>query len=105
MWQRLVAKTYLDKIKINDSQINSELNKILKNEKKDSINLEYNLSEIEVAFEDNEEKKLEARIIEEIKKNGFEKTAIKYSISSTSLTGGQLGWINSIKFQTIYILK
>ncbi len=105
LWQRLVAKTYLDKIKINDGQINSELNKILKNEKKETISLEYNLSEIEVTFENsNEEKQLEAEIIEEIKKNGFEKTAIKYSTSSTSLTGGQLGWINSNQISNdIYI--
>ena len=41
------SKNLLDKIKINDDQINSELNKILKNEKKNTISLEYNLSEIE----------------------------------------------------------
>ena len=105
LWQRLVAKTYLDKIKINDDQINSELNKILKNEKKNTISLEYNLSEIEVVFEDSsEEKQLEAKIIKEIQKYGFEKTAIKYSTSSTSLTGGQLGWINSNQISNdIYI--
>ena len=34
LWQRLVAKTYLEKIKINEDQRNSELNKILKKEKK-----------------------------------------------------------------------
>ena len=32
LWQRLVAKIYLDRIKVNEEQINFELNKILENE-------------------------------------------------------------------------
>ena len=31
----------------------------------------------------------------QIEKIGFEKTAIKYSMSTTSLDGGKIGWINS----------
>ena len=37
LWQRLVAKIYLDRIKVNEEQINFELNKILENEKKTKI--------------------------------------------------------------------
>tara|TARA_B100000902_G_scaffold214878_1_gene204326 strand:- start:11319 stop:12266 length:948 start_codon:yes stop_codon:yes gene_type:complete len=96
LWQRLVAQIYLDKIKVNEEQINRELKDILNNEKKDDMSQEFNLSEIEVTFENsNEEKQLVLKIADEIKKNSFEKTAIKFSISSTSLTGGQLGWISS----------
>ena len=34
LWQRLVAKTYLDKIKVDDNQIELELREIVKKEKK-----------------------------------------------------------------------
>ena len=101
LWQRLVAKIYLERIKVNEDQINFELNQILKNKKKNNISEEFNLSEIEVLFENsNEETQLINKISDEIKKNGFEKTAIKFSTSSTSLTGGQLGWINSNQLTT-----
>ena len=54
------------------------------------------MSEIEVVFENsNERNELITKINEEIIKNGFKKTAIKYSTSSTAMTGGSLGWINS----------
>jgi len=96
LWQRLVAKIYLDRIKVNEEQINFELNKILENEKENKNSFEFNLSEIEVVFENsNERNELITKINEEIIKNGFKKTAIKYSTSSTAMTGGSLGWINS----------
>ena len=34
LWQRLVAKTYLDRIKVNKDQINFELKEVLEKEKK-----------------------------------------------------------------------
>ena len=64
---------YIWKELVNADQINFELNQIL-NSKKNSISEEFNLSEIEVLFENsNEENKLINKISDEIKKNGFEK--------------------------------
>tara|TARA_B100000963_G_scaffold240500_1_gene210413 strand:- start:9197 stop:10147 length:951 start_codon:yes stop_codon:yes gene_type:complete len=108
LWQRLVAKIYLDRIKVNEEQINSELNKILESEKENEVNFEFNLSEIEVIFENsNEQEKLISKINDEIIKNGFKKTAIKFGTSSTAITGGGLGWIKSSQLsrETFNIVK
>ena len=103
LWQRLVAKTYLDRIKVNKDQINFELKEVLEKEKKNKNVVEYNLSEIEIIFENSkEENDLKNKIIVDIKKNGFKKTAIKYSSSSTALNGGLIGWINSNLLSSIY---
>ena len=96
LWQRLVAKTYLDKIKIDNNQIEVELKKVLKQEKKNSSIEEINLSEIELIVENQvQEKNLIKRITDDIKNLGFKKTAIKFSISPTSQNGGELGWVRS----------
>ncbi len=108
LWQRLVAKIYLERIKVNEEQINSELNKILENERENEVSFEYNLSEIEVIFENSDEQeKIISKISNEIVKNGFKKTAIKFGTSSTAITGGGLGWIKSSQLsrETFDIVK
>ena len=45
---------------------------------------EYDLSEIEILIEEGDQIKKIEKIEEEIKKNGFEKTAFNYSSSSTA---------------------
>ena len=103
LWQRLVARTYLNRIKVNEDQINFELKKILEKENKNTSVVEYNLSEIEIIFETSKEEiDLKNRIDDDIKKIGFKKTAIKYSTSSTALNGGLIGWINSNLLSSIY---
>ena len=103
LWQRLVARTYLDRIKVNEDQINFELKEILEKENKNTSVVEYNLSEIEIIFETSKEEiDLKNRIDDDIKKIGFKKTAIKYSTSSTALNGGLIGWINSNLLSSIY---
>ena len=103
LWQRLVARTYLDRIKVNEDQINFELKEILEKENKNKTVVEYNLSEIEIIFETSKEEiDLKNRIDDDIKKIGFKKTAIKYSTSSTALNGGLIGWINSNLLSSIY---
>ena len=54
-----------------------------------------NLSEIEI-FQDEKTSndKLISEILEQISKDGFENTAIKFSISESSSEKGNLGWIN-----------
>lgn len=96
LWQRLVAKTYLDKIKVDDNQIELELREIVKKEKKNKSIEEINLSEIEVFVKNiEEEKNLIKNITDTINSVGFEKAAIKFSNSLTAQSGGNLGWVRS----------
>ena len=96
LWQRLVAKTYLDKIKDDDNQIELELREIVKKEKKNKSIEEINLSEIEVIVKNiEEEKNLIKNITDTINSVGFEKAAIKFSNSLTAQSGGNLGWVRS----------
>ncbi len=96
LWQRLVAKTYLDKIKVDNNQIELELMKIIKEEEKNKSIKEINLSEIEVTIENKEEEKnLIKEITDSIKSIGFEETAVRFSNSQTAQNGGDLGWVRS----------
>ena len=96
LWQRLVAKIYLDKIKVDDNQIELELREIVKKEKKNQSIEEINLSEIEVIVKNiEEEKKLIKNITDIINSAGFEEAAIKFSNSLTAKIGGNLGWVRS----------
>ncbi len=92
-WQNLVFKLYANKLEINDSDIDRQLNEIIKNQK--NVN-EYELAEIEILIEkdlgsDQQIKEIESQIA----KIGFENTAIKFSSSTSALEGGNIGWINS----------
>ena len=92
-WQQLVFNLYKDKINLDKKEIEFELNEIIKS-RKDII--EYNLAEIEIPKKDNINDKEEIEeIMSQISKNGFENTATKFSMASSSLEGGNLGWINS----------
>jgi parvulin-like peptidyl-prolyl isomerase len=91
-WQKLIFSFFSDRIILNDKEINDEINLIIKNKKNF---VEYNLAEIEIISDNSENQKQINEIKEQIKKNGFKNTAIKYSASSSSLDGGNLGWINS----------
>ena len=92
-WQQLIFNLYKDKINLNNNEIEDELNNFVKN--KQNID-EYKLLEIELLLKNNSEDKDE---IEKVKKQidliGFENTAIKFSTASSSIDGGNLGWINS----------
>lgn len=92
LWQRLIAEIYSSKINISEDQIEKELNEFLN--KKEKI-IEFKLAELEIIYE-NETKN---KIIEEIKKSikdiGFSRTVVKYSVSSSSINNGEIGWVNS----------
>ncbi len=92
-WQKLIFSLYNDKIVLDENEINNELNKIIKEKRKIK---EYELAEIEISLEQgsNIDEKIN-EISDEIKKIGFENTAIKFSTSPSSLEGGKLGWVNS----------
>ena len=91
-WQKFIYTVYSNKIEIDDSSIENELKNLIKNK---ILIKEYELSEIEISFEENAKdtnKKIK-KILENISIEGFEKTALNYSISSTANNKGYLGWI------------
>ena len=73
-------------------QILGDLNLIIS--KNDELE-EFKLSEIEVNFVDSNQKTLIDEIKNYIKNFNFEEAARKYSLTTTALEGGNLGWINS----------
>ena len=92
-WQKLIFSKFKDKIILNDEEISKELKDFIKTQ---SNLVEYKLAEIEIPLKNNsEDKSTILEINNQINEIGFEKTAIKYSISTSSLDGGNIGWINS----------
>lgn len=91
-WQRLIFKLYSNKIDINENDINSELQAILK--EKENI-YEFKISEIEILINNNiKDNKIIDNIKNEIKTQGFEDAAMKFSISTSSSNKGDIGWVN-----------
>ena len=70
---KIVAKTYLDKIKVDNNQIELELMKIMEEEEKNKSIKEINLSEIEVTIENKEEEKFNKKSTDSIKSIGLKK--------------------------------
>jgi peptidyl-prolyl cis-trans isomerase SurA len=93
LWQNLIFEIYSKKINLNEDQILLELNKTIQNQK---LIEEYHLAEIEVKIPDNSQTNdIENEIKNYINQFGFEKAANKYSISNSSINGGDIGWVNS----------
>ena len=95
MWQNLIYSKYSNKINIDESILNAEIKKVLDNQEKIK---EFNLSEIEISLESLDEnliKKKTLEIKEKIINQGFEKVAMTHSVSLSSSSKGNLGWINS----------
>ena len=92
LWNQLIFEKYKNKLSIDEDKIKKNLKKKIKNEENEII--EYNLSEI--LFSPTS-KEMEKEDLEKIKKSinevGFENTAIIYSISNTSSSGGNIGWL------------
>ena len=78
-----------------------ELDELVRENKKI---LEYNLSEIEIAVEKKEQvnKKIND-INNKILKDGFNSTALNYSISDTSFNNGYIGWVSQENFLKIFL--
>ena len=91
-WQQLIYNKYVDKIKINESLFENEFSKLMDN---NLDQIEFNLSEIEINFDNTIKHELISKIYNEIEKNGFEKTALLFSTSESSSDQGKIGWINS----------
>ena len=81
------------RINLYDKAIDDEVNSIILNQSRID---EFNLSEIEIEIENNEGDKAKIQnVINQIREEGFEKTAIKNSISPSVSEKGKIGWINS----------
>jgi len=90
LWSELIIQKFSKNVKINENKIRDEITK------KTNIQLkEYKLSEIifEVKNKDEITSKYN-EIVKNITKIGFGNTAAIYSISETSKTEGNIGWIN-----------
>ena len=90
LWNELVYAKYFDKVFIDKEN----LLKKIKNENKETIK-SYLLSEIVFDITDNTSLDQKFKLIEnEIKKSGFESAAVSFSISNSSKSGGNIGWVN-----------
>ena len=90
-WQKLIYEIYSNKIEIDPKSIDAEL----KNYTNEKSNIkEFNLSEIEIFVKDSKKDKI-SNIKKLINENGFEETAINYSVSSSASNKGSIGWVNS----------
>ena len=92
IWSQFIYDKYSKNIKI-------DINKLKQNIQKNENQNEYLLSEI--VFDLKKKQTIDEKfniIKNEIQKNGFENTALIYSISDTSTSGGNIGWVgeNSI---------
>ena len=91
-WQKLIFMIYKDAVKINEDELSSEIN-YLKNQR--SNIKEYNLSEIEISFENNAEKDEKIKkITNSINEVGFLNTVSLFSESISAINNGELGFIN-----------
>ena len=82
---------YSNKIEIDKAAIEKEINDNFENKVQVE---EYNISEIELLFNNQSEKEIQSDILTKINKEGFEKIAFKYSIANSSSNNGNLGWLN-----------
>ena len=89
LWNQLIYEKFASKIKINNKEIRDNIIK------EGSFVKKFLLSEIVFDLDKNGnlEKKYN-QIKESIKINGFENTALRYSISDSSNNGGKLDWIS-----------
>jgi peptidyl-prolyl cis-trans isomerase SurA len=89
LWNELIIAKFSSNIKINEKKIRQDL---LENNSK--FIKSFLLSEI--FFESsnkNEAKEIYNKIKKTIKKEGFDRAVLNYSLSSTSKNNGDLGWI------------
>ena len=90
LWNELVYAKYFDKVFIDKEN----LLKKIKNENKETIK-SYLLSEIVFDIANDTSLDQKFKLIEnEIKKSGFESAAFSFSISNSSKSGGNIGWVN-----------
>ena len=92
-WNSLIYEIYSNKIVINEEQISNKLEEIITQKE---YQKSFRLSEIvfsakdKISFEETYKK-----ILQDIEKTNFNQAAIIHSISETSNSGGEIGWVKS----------
>ena len=98
LWNTLIFQLYNSKINLNPIEIEN----ILKREiDKDRVFKEFNLSEIEIPLDKNED--YISGIYNSIKINGFDVTVRKYSISESAINNGSIGWVSEKSLNRIFL--
>jgi peptidyl-prolyl cis-trans isomerase SurA len=98
LWNQFIYEKFASKIKINNKEIRDNIIK------EGSFVKKFLLSEIVFDLDKNSnlEKKYN-QIKESIKINGFENTALRYSISESSNNGGKLDWISEVSLNKKFL--
>ncbi len=88
IWSQLIYEKYSKNIKIDKNVLKQDI-------EKNENQTEYLLSEIVFELEEEQTINEKFNIIKKaIQENGFENTALIYSISRTSTSGGDIGWVS-----------
>ena len=89
LWNNLIFQKFSSEIKVNKEDLKKEIQ-----QNKNKI-FSYNLNEIMFSAKNKSEMIDSYQMIREnIEKQGFEKTALLYSVAKSADTGGKIGWIN-----------
>ena len=90
LWNELIFLKFSEKVKIDKNEL---LKRIKENP--NNISKSYLMSEILFEIKENEDiQKKYQQISDFILNNGFENAALKFSVSETAKSGGELNWIN-----------
>ena len=101
IWSQFIYNKYSKNIKIDTNKLRQDI-------QRNESQTEYLLSEIVFDLEKKQTINEKFNIIKNaIEKNGFENTALIYSISETSTSGGNIGWVseNSVNKKILKKIK
>ena len=95
IWNQIIYEKFKSQIKVNRKEIEKNVKNLKTNTKS------FLLSEIVFRIENKKEKeKFINKINKSIAENGFGNTALIFSISDSSNTGGKLGWVDESSIST-----
>ena len=90
-WNNLIYEIYNKQVVINEKEISSKLEKILK---QNTYQETYRLSEIIFSVDNKSDFKMKyKKILQDIEVIGFDQAALIHSISDTANFGGEVGWV------------
>ena len=99
VWNQFIYDRYAQNIKIDVEQIKKDI-------LSDNKQYEYFLSEIVFNLEKNENLNQKFELIKKaIIDDGFNNSALIYSVSETSKTGGELGWVKESSINSEILMK
>jgi len=93
-WNTLIFELYKNKVVLNMNEVEEKINSEI--QKMDS-DRDFLLSEIAINLPEGNFQPIVKKIMDNIKIEGFETTAKKFSISESAEQGGNVGWINEKK--------